>query len=336
MTSNGVSFREEQMRDPEVLDIIQYVEGKILPDDEARARHITLRSSQFSCVDGILYFLDPKQEHRMRAVVPQHLCKQVLADHHSSARGGHFAEKKMYSGLVRHWWWDGMHHDTLQFARNCPECAIVSGNGRRNRPPLHPIPVQRPFQIMGMDVMELPKTDKGNRYVIVFQDYLTKWPMVFPMPDEKSIRIARLLVDEIIPFFGVPEALLSDQGTNLLSHLMLDVCELLGIQKLNTTAYHPQCDGMVERFNRTLKAMIRKHAAKFGSQWDCYLPGLLWAYRNSPHDSTGEKPSFLLFGVDCRSPTEAALMPDHPLEAIEVTDYREELVLIVSFPDNGS
>ena len=178
--------------------------------------------------------------------------------------------------------------------------------------------------------MELLRTDRGNRCVLVFQDYLTKWPMVFPMPDEKSSRIARLLVEEVIPLFGVPEALLSDRGTNLLSHLMCDVCALLGIEKLNTTAYHPQCDGMVERFNHTLKSMIRKHAAKYGAQWDSYLSGLLWAYRNLPHDSTGEKPSYLLFGVDCRIPTEAALMPAHPLEAVEVSDYREELVLSLS------
>ena len=78
--------------------------------------------------------------------------------------------------------------------------------------------------------MELPKTEKGNRYVLVMQDFLTKWPFVFPMPDQKTTRIVRLLVDEVIPLFGVPEALLSDRGTNLLSHLMRDVCALLGIE----------------------------------------------------------------------------------------------------------
>ena len=83
---------------------------------------------------------------------------------------------------------------------------------------------------------------------------------------------------------------------------MLDVCALLGIEKLNTTSYHTECDGMVERFNRTLKTMLRKRAAQFGGQWDNHLPALLWVYRNTQHDSTGEKLSFLLFGWDCRSP----------------------------------
>ncbi len=173
--------------------------------------------------------------------------------------------------------------------------------------------MERAFQIVGVDIMELPQTSQGNRYVVVFQDFLTKWPMVFPVPDQKSIRIARLLTEEVVPTFGVPEALLSDRGTNLLSHLMQETCKLLGLKKLNTTAYHPQCDGMVERFNRTLKAMLRKHSARFGAQWDTYLPGVLWAYRNTPHESTREKPSFLLFGFDCRSPTEAALLTPTPV-----------------------
>ena len=69
---------------------------------------------------------------------------------------------------------------------------------------------------------------------------------------------------------------------------------------------------------------------KFGTQWDRYLHGLLWAYRNVPHETTGEKPSFLLLGMDLRTPTEAALLPAHPLEPGEVSDYREEVVLSLS------
>ena len=156
----------------------------------------------------------------------------------------------------------------------------------RNLSPLHPIPVQKPFQVVGEDIMELPVTNSGNRYVLIFQDYLTKWPMVYPIPDQKSQRIAKIIVNEIILFFGVPESLLSERGTNLLSNLMLDLCDLLRVKKLNTTAYHPQCNGMVERFNHTLKSLLRKHAARFGPQWDQYLSGVLWAYCNVPHEST--------------------------------------------------
>ena len=104
-----------------------------------------------------------------------------------------------------------------------------------------PIQVSRPFQILGIDIMTL------------MQDLFTKWPFAFLVPDPKTERIARLMVEEVIPCFGIPVALLSDRGTNLLSHLMLDMCKMLGIDKTSTTAYHRQCDGAVERFNRTLK-----------------------------------------------------------------------------------
>lgn len=324
------SFASEQRKDPQVQEIIHFLEREELPLEPKRARKIALQASSFVLKDGMLFYLDPKQKHRKRAVVPTHLQNQVLEENHRTVMGGHFSGKRMYCSLVRHWWWDGMYSDVLRFAHSCPECAIVSGGERLKQPPLHPIPVKRPFQIMGVDIMDLPKTADGNRHVIVFQDFLTKWPFVFPMPDQKAIRIVKILVEEIVPIFGVPEALLSDRGTNLLSHLMRDVCELLGIKKLQTTAYHPQCNGMVERFNRTLKAMVRKHAARFGPQWDRYLSGVVWAYRNIPHEATGEKPSFLLFGVDCRTPTEAALLPPHPLEPGNIVDYREEVVLSLS------
>ena len=73
------------------------------------------------------------------------------------------------------------------------------------------------------------------------------------------------------------------------------VSYLVYIKKLNTTTHQPQCDEMIEGLNRTLKGMLRKQAAKFGTEWDTYLPGALWAYRNTSHTSTGEIPSYLLF-----------------------------------------
>ena len=225
------------------------------------------------------------RDNSKRAVVPRSLQTRQLEVAHLGPFGAHFSGPHMFNAMVSSWWWEHMFHDAVQFAKACPECAITYGIGRRTKVPLHPIPVRSPFQILGIDVMDLPVTERGNRHVVVIQDL-------------KATRIAQLLVEEVVPWFGVPEALLSNRGTNLLSHMILDICKLLGITKLNTTSYHPQCDGTVERFNRTLKQALRKHAARFGGQWDRYLPGVLWAYRNTPHTSTGEKPSFLLFGVD--------------------------------------
>ena len=149
---------------------------------------------------------------------------------------------------------------------------------------------------------------------------------MYPVLDQKATCLAHLLA-EVVPLFGVLESLLSDQGTNILSHLMLDLCKSPGIKKLNTTAYHPECDGMVERFNHTLKSSLPKHAATVGNQWDKYLYGVLYAYRNIPHELTGEKPSYLLYVMNCRTPFEAAILPPPLTSWSDIDDYRKEVIL---------
>ena len=254
------SFLHIQKQDPQLCEIIEFLKIGSLPADEKRARKIALQAPLFSVVDDTLYYVEPKRRGK-RVVVPLSLRRKLMEETHAGRYGGHFSGKRLYNCLSLHWWWDGLYRDAIGYAKNCPECAIATGVGRACKPPLCPIAVVRPFQIWGVDIMDLPKTEQGNQHVIVFQDLFTKFPMVFPAPDQKAIHIVRLLTEEIVPLFGVPEALLSD---NLLSHLMADVCKVLGVQKLNTTSYHPQCDGAVEHFNQTLKTMLRKHAARFG------------------------------------------------------------------------
>ena len=83
---------------------------------------------------------------------------------------------------------------------------------------------------------------------VVFTDYSTKWPEVFAVPDQQTSTIARLLVEEVVSWHGVPEQLLSNRGANFLSGLISEICKLLGIDKVNTSGYHLQTDGMVEKF----------------------------------------------------------------------------------------
>ena len=85
---------------------------------------------------------------------------------------------------------------------------------------------------------------------------------------------------------------MSDRGSDFLSSLIKEVCSLTGMRKINTSAYHPQTDGMVERMNRTLIQMISKHSKFYGGEWDQYLNYLLFAYRVRPHSSSGSSPFY--------------------------------------------
>ncbi len=108
-------------------------------------------------------------------------------------------------------------------------------------------------------MLQLPLTWNGNRYVVCFVDYLTKWVEAFAMLDQQAETIARLFVDHVVcRRHGVPEELLSNWGANFLSELVQGVCEVLGVKNVNMSGYHPQTDGLVEKFNSTFIAMISK------------------------------------------------------------------------------
>ena len=217
-----------------------------------------------------------------------------------------------------------MRVDLTKWCRSCVRCA-TRGVGRPVRPPLTPIPVAGPFDRVGVDVLQLPS---GKRYAVVFMDYLTKWPEVFATADQTALTIDRLLVEEIICCHGVPNQLMSDRGPSFLSKLVLEVCSMLGIKKLNTSAYHPQSDGLVERFNRTLTDMLAK-TAKNGADWDTRLPYVLFAYRATVQASTVESPFLLLYGRDPRLPTELLLSPPVERCYVNLDDYKFQMVRVM-------
>ena len=101
---------------------------------------------------------------------------------------------------------------------------------------------------------------------------------------------------------GVPKEILMDQGTNFTSRLLEKLYQLLGVKAIRTSPYHPQTDGLVERFNGMLKAMLRKCVTKEGKDWDRLLPYVLFAYREVPQATTGFSPFELLYGRAVRGP----------------------------------
>ena len=98
----------------------------------------------------------------------------------------------------------------------------------------------------------------------------------------------------------MPSVLLTDQRKNFESHLVASMCDLFGIEKRQTTAYHPQTDGLYERFNAILKSLLRMRVSNDKDEWDEQLPHALLAYRVGEQSSTGVSPFELLYGRDAR------------------------------------
>ncbi len=141
----------------------------------------------------------------------------------------------------------------------------------------------------------LPKYARGHEHILVIVDYATLYPEAVPLRKATAKAIAQelfLLSSRV----GIPAEILTDQGTPFMSRLMADLCRLLKVKQLRTTVYHPQTDGLVERFNQTLKQMLRRVAAEDKRDWDRMLPCVLFGIREVPQASTGFTPFELLFG----------------------------------------
>ena len=242
-----------QCSDPQLLPMIDYLKSGKLPEEESEAKKLVMEHSQYDLIDDVLHHENPTNRGTWRVVVPHQLQSELLQETHRGKFSGHFAKKRIYETLRKHYWWKGMRGDVRKYCRSCIECITRRGPGRAIRPPLQSIPVGGPFHRVGVDILQLPLTESGNRYVVVFLDYLTKWAEAFAIPNQSAPTIARILVEEIFCRHGAPEHLLSDRGANFLSELMQEVCKLLSIKKVNTSGYHPQSDGLVEKFNSTLR-----------------------------------------------------------------------------------
>lgn len=168
---------------------------------------------------------------------------------------------------------------------------------------------------VAVDVMgPLPRSDRGNRYVLSVMDYFTKWPEAYALPDQEAETVVDALVEGMFSRFGVPETIHSDQGRNFESRVFAVMCERLGIQKTRTTPLHPQSDGLVERFHRTLGQQLAILTSQHQRDWDSHLPLVLMACRSAVQESTSCTPALLMLGRELRTPAELAFgrPPDSP------------------------
>jgi len=189
---------------------------------------------------------------------------------------------------------------------------------------LHPIKVGQPFDRLGMDIVgPLPTTKRGNKYIVVATEYLTKWPEAHAIPDAKAASVISFFHEDIICRHGCPKELLTDQGTHFVNEMLNSLCKRLGIRHRLSTAYHPQTNGLVERFNKTLCELLAKYSSEWKEDWDVFLPSALFAYRTMRQNTTRYEPFYLTYGRDATLPIDLEI-PVEPLEESHAEDFEEQ------------
>lgn len=268
--------------------------------------------SELSMTDGILVRHrrpGPRQTSIPLIVVPSALVPSILEAVHDSPLGGHLGVDKTSTRILEKYYWAGYSTDVADFIQTCDVCQRRKTTVPSPRAALQPIPVGRPFEMLAMDFLELPQTPRGNRYVLVVADYFTRWIEAFAVPDQKRETVARTLIDGVFTRHGFPLLLHSDHGRNFEGNVIKEMCGILGIEKVRTSPYHPQCDGLVERMNRQIIDMLAKYCSKNPTSWDQWLQVVLGAYRTATHSSTGFSPAELVYGRQLRSPSDLLLQP---------------------------
>ena len=297
MTVSAAKLRELQENDTTLLKVRQSGYSNVNPSVD----------NPFHWQDGLLYYQwqphgQDTEQVVSHIVLPKQCREKVLMLAHSILMAGHLAKEKTRQRIMKHFYWPTLYKDVEHFCHCCTQCQKSSKKGIPKAPLVPLLIVSTPFQKIAMDIVRpLPRSRSGCHYILVICDYATRYPEAIPLRSVDAEHIA----DELIKVFarvGIPEEILTDQGTNFTSKLLQELYQLLKIQAVRTSPYHPQCDGLVERFNQTLKMMLRKVVTKEGKDWDKLLPYVLFAYREVPQASTGFSPFELIYGHNVRGP----------------------------------
>ena len=234
-------------------------------------------------------------------VLPREFRCQVLKAAHDGA--GHLGHRKELQLVWRRFAWPLMTKDIVNFCNACIVCQKCSRAAVRKAPMVERPVLSEPFEQMAFDLVDpLPKAKGGYRYVLTAVCMATKWPEAIPLRSITAKAVAEGMLC-IFSRMALPLEILTDQGSQFVGKLMRELCLLLGIGRLRTTAYHPQTNGMVERMHSTLEGMLTK-AHQQGMDWALQNPFALFARRQLPNRDTLLSPFELVFGRNVRTPLE--------------------------------
>lgn len=232
-------------------------------------------------------------------VVPKALVKEVLLYVHGSRLSGHYKFTRTLAKLAGRHWWPTMVRDTKALLRDCLQCAVSDDAQPGRQAALEIVHPSRRFEQVAFDVTtNTPRTTQGNIKVLVIIDVFTRYVRAKAIPDETGETIALALLGEWISVFGPMDALLSDGGSSLVGAVVEKLLKRLGIGHVKTYPLHPQANGTVERWNRTLSRDLASFMTTGADDWDQHVALACFRYNTSACTATGMSPYKAVFGID--------------------------------------
>jgi hypothetical protein len=309
---------------------IKYLEGRIPEEWDGNILQMLQKETKgYEVKHGTLY--KRAKDGRIMRVLKEDEIDTIIFIMHNHEIGGHFGKDTTYEKIKTRYYWKGMYKDIEEYIKTCDACQRRGQKGGKGY--LNSIKVGKPFERIGIDfVGPLVRTKKGNKYILVVTDYLTKWPEAKALREATAENVVEFIYKDIICRHGCPKTILSDRGTHFRNRIVDELCEKFRIKHKLSSPYHPQTNGLVERFNRTLCETLAKISEK-ENQWDEHIEPALFAYRTIKQGTTKRTPFFMTYGREAILPTDKLEdgdtnkendMIQRAYEIIKLTDERNE------------
>ncbi|UYV71992.1 hypothetical protein LAZ67_9001493, partial [Cordylochernes scorpioides] len=286
------------------------------------SKNTSLKFKQCPLQSGNLLWCDVSTNN-IRPFIPIKFRMMVFRNFHELSHPGIKATTKQ---LTSRFIWPNMNKDIRKWAQacvNCQKCKVSihtkSEIGKYQE-------VDERFSVIHIDLIGALPPSNGNIYCLTCIDRYTSWMEVVPLPDMKSETVARAFYENWIVRFGAPHTVISDRGKQFTSQLFKDLTTLCGIKLRHSTAYHPQCNGKIERLHRTIKTAIRAHN---NIKWTETLPTVLLGLRAAINKDTNHSLSQMVYGKTIRLPGEFFDDSKHHLHAEEfVQQLQKQMELL--------
>jgi len=317
-----------QRQSPDLIDIIQYLETEILPDDSKQARTILYESNKMLLdKNGVLYRHSlPKKNrtkvvfvHTNQLVIPQCMRAQLFDLFHN--RLGHIGINKMYDLISKKYFFPRLYDNVVRFVQSCTICTQASprrGNHFISTPTM-PYKTTGLWSRMNIDICLAPiATESKNTYILVCICAASKYVFLYPLKTMIASEIADKLYD-MMSFTGIVGGFMSDNAWNFLSKTMQCPCRLLGIKRFTSTSYRGQSNGQAETICKRVTATLRR-VMESQEEWDKCISHLQFVFRSTINKTTNLSPHHIIFGY----PTAFAILLQQPEECDETlftTEY---------------
>ncbi|GJT05812.1 reverse transcriptase domain-containing protein [Tanacetum coccineum] len=209
----------------------------------------------------------------------------------------------IYGQEVVGFFWPTIYRDTYDLVTRCDVCQRQGKISQRDEMPQNTIQVYEVFDVWGIDIMGPFPSSRGNKYILVAVDYLSKWVKAKVLPTNDA-RVVCKFLKSLFARFGTPCAIISDRDTHFCNDRFVKVMLKYGVTHRLSTAYHPQTSGQVEVSNHGLKRILERTVGEHRASWSDKLDDALWAFRTAFKTPIGCTPYKLVYEKACHLPIE--------------------------------